>query len=124
MDNQSEKIKIQMLYFKGLFEYKSHLFFEAHETWEDLWSDYYLEDRKFIQGLIQLSVSFLHLERGNIYGAKSLLNKCESKFIIFSGVHRGINVNKLIHDISNVKIEYTNFTSKINFKWDVIPKLE
>ena len=123
MGNQNEK-KMQELYFKGLFEYKSHLFFEAHETWEDLWSDYYLEDSKFIQGLIQLSVSFLHLERGNIKGAKSLLSKCESKFIIFSGIHRGVNIDKLINDIANVKIEYTRYTSKINFKWGVIPKLE
>ena len=40
---------------------------------EDLWSDYYLKDRLFIQGLIQLSVSFVHLKNNNMNGAKSLL---------------------------------------------------
>ena len=41
---------------EGLNYFKSGDYFEAHESWEDLWSDFYLEDRKFIQGLIQLSV--------------------------------------------------------------------
>ena len=39
-------------YIKGLNYFKSGDYFEAHESWEDLWSDFYLEDRKFIQRLI------------------------------------------------------------------------
>ena len=54
-------------------------FIEAHEAWEDLWSDYNLDDKKFIQGLIQLSVSFVHLENNNLNGARSLLKKCNEK---------------------------------------------
>ena len=77
----------EKLYQEGLNYFKSGDYFEAHESWEDLWSDFYLEDRKFIQGLIQLSVSFVHLERENMNGAKSLLNKSIEKFQLFSGVH-------------------------------------
>ena len=66
--------KIESLFQEDLKHYRTGDYFEAHESWEELWSDYYLMDRKFIQGLIQLSVSFVHLETGNIKGAKSLLN--------------------------------------------------
>ena len=61
------------LFKKGLEHYRKNEFYEAHEAWEDLWSDYNLEDKNFIQGLIQLSVSFVHLGNNNLNGARSLL---------------------------------------------------
>ena len=70
-----ETAEIETLFQKGLSEYEKGDYFEAHEAWEDLWSDYNFPDRKFIQGLIQLSVSFVHLGNGNLIGAKSLLKK-------------------------------------------------
>ncbi|SVD01662.1 uncharacterized protein METZ01_LOCUS354516, partial [marine metagenome] len=42
-----------VLFLKGLESYHEGNYFDAHEFWEILWSDYYLEDRDFIQGLIQ-----------------------------------------------------------------------
>ena len=72
----NEEEQKNILFQEGLSHYRSKDYFEAHESWEDLWSDYYLEDRKFVQGLIQLAVCFVHLENGNMNGAKSLLNKC------------------------------------------------
>jgi len=41
------------LFLRGLEAYHSGEYFDAHEHWEDLWSDYHFEDRRFIQGLIQ-----------------------------------------------------------------------
>ena len=71
----SEAAEMEALFQKGLAEYEKGDYFEAHETWEDLWSDYYLPDRKFVQGLIQLAVSFVHLGNGNMTGARNLLRK-------------------------------------------------
>ena len=73
MNKEDEKEK---LFQEGMKQYKAMDYFEAHEAWEDLWSDYYLEDRKFVQGLIQLAVSFVHIGNGNMIGAKNLLKKC------------------------------------------------
>ena len=64
--------KMENLFQEGLTYFKSGEYFEAHESWEELWSDFYLKDRRFVQGLIQLSVSFVHLENNNLNGAKSL----------------------------------------------------
>ena len=32
--------------------FKNFKFYDAHEYWEDLWSDYHLKDAKFIQALV------------------------------------------------------------------------
>ena len=74
-----QEIKDQ-LFNKGLKHYRANEFYEAHEAWEDLWSDFFLEDKKFIQALIQLSVSFVHMGNNNYNGARSLLRKCKEKF--------------------------------------------
>ena len=87
--------EINTLFQAGLKLFNDKNFYDAHEKWEDLWADYYLKDRLFIQGLIQLSVSFVHLKNNNMNGAKSLLNKCKQKFEGFD-IQRGIDVKKLL----------------------------
>ncbi len=121
MNEKNEKKK---LFYDGLKLFRSSDYFGAHELWEDLWSDYYLEDRKFIQGLIQLAVSFVHLENGNLNGAKSLLKKSEEKFKLFSGVHRGINLTKLMKKIVNVSQMYDSIDDTKDFDWSIVPNLE
>ena len=115
--------KIESLFKEGLSYYRSGEYFEAHESWEDMWSEYYLVDRRFIQGLIQLSVSFVHMENGNIKGAKSLLNKSIEKFVEFKGVHRGIEVNNLLDQINRVSDAYENLISGDSFDWKIIPRI-
>ena len=48
-------------------------FFEAHETWEDIWRVSREPEKKFLQGLIQIAVALHHHSTGNIAGARSLL---------------------------------------------------
>ena len=115
--------KMENLFQEGLTYFKSGEYFEAHESWEELWSDFYLKDRRFVQGLIQLSVSFVHLENNNLNGAKSLLNKCREKFIEFDGLQRDIDVKKLLKEINKVSDAYQGLTSSIDFNWDLVPEL-
>ena len=119
--NDSEKI--ESLFQEGLNNFRYGEYFEAHESWEELWSNYYLPDRRFIQGLIQLSVSFVHLQNGNLKGAKSLLNKCIEKFSDFKNIQRGINVNNLMIEINQVSHVYDNLISSNDFDWKIIPKI-
>ena len=115
--------KIQSLFNEGLEYYRSGEYFEAHESWEELWSDFYLEDRRFVQGLIQLSVSFIHLENNNLKGAKSLLNKCKEKFMEFNHIQRGIDVGGLLSEINQVNYAYKRLISSKDFDWDLVPNI-
>ena len=80
----NDEIKKEELFFSGLKTFNEENFFDAHEIWEELWSEYYLKDRDFIQGLIQLAVCFVHLQNENINGARSLLKKSTKKLYSFS----------------------------------------
>ena len=119
----NEVQKKEELFLKGLEAYHEGNYFDAHEFWENLWSDYHLKDRDFIQGLIQLSVSFVHLENGNLNGAKSLLIKCLKKFKDFSRVHRDIDVSELKNSIRKIQKEYENIKNSNDFNDDLIPDL-
>ena len=119
----NEEEKKEQLFSDGLRAYEENKFFEAHELWEELWSEYYLADRTLIQGLIQLTVSFVHLGNGNLNGAKSLLNKSAEKFSSFSGVHRGINIDNLKQQIVEIINEYEKLMTVDEFDWTHIPNL-
>ena len=120
--NTEEKNKIE-LFNKGLEAFQKHDFYDAHEYWEDLWSDYRLKDAKFIQGLIQLSVGYFHISNLNINGARGLLNKCKPKLLKFSPEYRGLNVLNILEavDKSLIFLEQNPDTSK--FDWSLVPNL-
>lgn len=120
----NEAIEIKALFKKGIDQFEKGDYFEAHEAWEDLWSDYYLPDRKFIQGLIQLAVSFVHLGNGNMIGARNLLRKCQNKFADFQGIQRGINIDTLKSRIETVEAVYQEIQNSSEFDWDLVPSLQ
>ncbi len=116
--------KIESLFIKGKKEFLKGNYYLAHEIWEDLWSDYYLNDRKFIQGLIQLSVSFVHLRNSNMIGAKNLLKKSKAKFSEFEGVHRSISLSLLKSELNKIEKEYHSLNDAESFDWSIVPKLK
>ena len=111
----------EKLFNKGVALFNKKEFYEAHEYWEELWLEHYLEDKKFVQALIQLTVAYYHLSTKNIKGAVSLLNKSLSKMELYAPENRGINVNKLIKTI-NLSLKMIEDAEKFN--WDIIPKIE
>ena len=120
----NELKQIDDLYKQGKKEFQNGNYYDAHEVWEDLWSDYYLKDRKFIQGLIQLSVSFVHLKNGNMKGAKNLLKKSKEKFLEFKGEHRSINIETLRSEMNIIEKEYQSLNTPEGFNWSLVPKLD
>ena len=120
----NEEMKKEKLFKDGYKNFKEMNYFEAHEVWEELWSDYYLKDRKFVQGLIQLAVSFVHLGNGNMNGAVNQLKKCTAKFEQFSGIHREINEPLLLNQIEQVREKYNEYKHVSNFDWAIVPTLE
>lgn len=114
---------IETLFEEGKSKYLRGEYFDAHEIWEDLWSDYYLIDRKLIQGLIQLCVSLVHLDNGNLKGAKSLLKKSIEKFSQFEKTDRSINIKLLKEDLITLEKEYKSLTRVRDFDWSFVPRI-
>ena len=112
------------LFLSGIEAFNVSEYYEAHEFWEDLWSDFILSDKKFIQGLIQLSVGYFHITNNNKNGAISLLSKSRPKFELYLPVCRGLNVSYILNSI-NKSIEDLNEIDKLSdFNWSLTPKLE
>ncbi|MFU8841307.1 MAG: DUF309 domain-containing protein [Nitriliruptoraceae bacterium] len=67
-------------------------FFEAHECLEHVWHAAPPEDTRFWQGVIQLAVAGVHLQRGNPAGARTLLARVTERLEAYPAVHRGVDV--------------------------------
>ncbi len=80
---------------KGLAEFNSGRFFDAHETWEEIWLATPEPEKAFLQGIIQVAAAFHHYTRSNPAGAKSLLEAGLAKLQRFPATHRGLALEEL-----------------------------
>lgn len=65
-------------------------FFEAHECLEAVWHAAPDLDRDLWQGVIQIAVASVHIQRGNASGAVSLLHRAADRLEAYPDGHRGI----------------------------------
>ena len=64
------------LYLKSAIDlFNNKKWYEAHDAFEDLWINLYGDERQIIQGILQVSVSQFHLNKGNFNGATILLGE-------------------------------------------------
>ena len=66
--------------FKKSFKEALNLFnaqkwYDAHDAFEDIWNELDGDERQIIQGILQVSVSQFHLNKGNNNGAIILLGE-------------------------------------------------
>tara|TARA_B110000438_G_scaffold13745_1_gene13286 strand:+ start:480 stop:860 length:381 start_codon:yes stop_codon:yes gene_type:complete len=123
MSLKEDQIK-KKLFINGLDSFKNSKFYDAHEYWEELWSDYYLEDAKFIQALIQLSVGYFHITNNNKNGAIGLLVKCRGKFELYKPVCRKINIEYILKCVNNSIECLNNINEMKNFNWKLVPNFD
>ena len=111
------------LFIKGIALFNQKKFYDAHESWEELWSEYRLKDEIFIQGLIQLAVAYFHITNLNLKGSKNLFNKCLPKLQKFPTNHRNINLLKIIDSAEKSNKKVNSIKSVDEFDWDLAPKI-
>ena len=63
------------------------------------------------------------MRNNNLNGAIGLLRKCKEKFEKFSGIHRGIDIGRLIIDIKKVESNYLKIKESNTFDWNCIPRI-
>ncbi|HXX65444.1 MAG TPA: DUF309 domain-containing protein [Bacteroidota bacterium] len=84
------------LFRKGVAEFNGRSFFEAHDTWEELWRESSGENRLFYQGLIQTAVGLYHLTNGNVRGASSQFGKALAKLERYLPTFHGVDTQHLV----------------------------
>jgi uncharacterized protein len=85
---------------EGLELIRGGAYFEAHEELEDEWRTAPASERDFLQGLVHVSVAWLHAERGNRNGCERQLAKAERRLAAYRPDHRGVDVNTVLSDVA------------------------
>ena len=114
-----DDVQKEDLFIKGLVEYNNRNFYDAHEFWEELWSDYKLEEPNLIQGLIQVSVGYFHLSNLNRKGAIGLFTKCIKKLTPYqTSTLLPVDLSSSLSDVSTT-LEWIEKNDNLKeFKWE------
>lgn len=75
-------------------------FFEAHEVLEDVWRTAPAENKRFLQGLVQLAVAFHHHLTGNLVGMRSVMERGMNNLAGKTDDSYGVSVAPLIRSLS------------------------
>ena len=97
-------------------------FFEAHDVWEELWSDYQGPARKFYQGMIQVAVCLHHFGNGNTRGAKKLYHGCRGYLQDYRPHYMGVDLDKLFTELERCCTEILESTEEYP-QAEIVPDL-
>jgi predicted metal-dependent hydrolase len=84
---------------EGLTHYRAGEFFAAHESWESVWLVAQEPEKMFLQGLIQVTAAFHHLQRNNPLGAARLLARALERIERCPAGFGSVSVAVLCEDI-------------------------
>jgi predicted metal-dependent hydrolase len=79
-------------FLKGIEEFNQGLFFECHETLEEIWLEEHGEERSFYQGIIQIAAGYFKWQQGVPAGAIKLWHSGLEKIEPYGPVYLGVNV--------------------------------
>ena len=115
------------IFLKGIQLYNHGEYFEAHETWEGCWKDRWDEEKRFVQGLIQVAAGYekykwAEADQVHFKGCLQLLDMGLEKLRDFPDVHWGVPVRELIEKVVETR---TRMAEMAQTKWRLIslPKI-
>ncbi len=117
---------IDSLYRKGIQYFNDCDFFEAHETWEELWTEYRGSARRFYQGLIQVAVALHHFGNGNIRGAKKVYLSSLAYLQDFRPTYNGLDLDAFLAQYERcftAVLESTEEFPRLDIDPELIPEI-
>jgi uncharacterized protein len=85
----------------GIEQFNERRFFECHETLERIWLKHDGEVKELLQGLIQLSVAYHHMLKGNEKGALKLLNRGLTRVAKYQPSALGLALSDLCRQVES-----------------------
>src|ERR1051325_7357753 len=117
------------LYLDGIHLFNEYEFFEAHETWEDIWHMAYGLKHEFYQGMIQAAVALEHYRRSNPRGVLGLYKSYPPKFKNIPDRFMGLDVKKSLAQMEDVLRPVVTADplpekGQITLDFSLVPKIE
>ena len=103
---------------EGIEQFNGGYFFEAHETWEDVWYPSPWPARQFLQGLIQTAAAFVHLMRHQYPGTVRLLRHALAKLEEFPDEYMGIDAGRFRREVARARDELVELGESRFEEWD------
>lgn len=86
---------------KGIEQFNQGLFFECHETLEEIWLEEHGKDREFYQGIIQIAAGYFKWEQGVLIGAIKLWRSGLEKVKVYGPTHLGVGLDSFIQGVKD-----------------------
>ena len=112
-----ESPEYEPLYLQGITYFNDFEFFEAHDTWEELWTEYRGPARKFYQGMIQAAVALHHFGNGNTRGARKVYHTSRGYLEEYTPFYLGLDLDQFL-------AEYEHCFAEVLASEEDYPKLE
>ncbi|MBI4570740.1 MAG: DUF309 domain-containing protein [Chloroflexi bacterium] len=106
------------LLLQGVAQFNDGYFFEAHETWEDLWYPSPWPARVFLQGVIQAAAAFVHLMRHEYLGTVRLLDHALAKLDGFASPYLGLDAARFVSELRLAREELAALGPERFDEWD------
>lgn len=116
----------ESLYLAGIQKFNECDYYESHEVWEELWTEYRGPSRKFYQGLIQAAVALYHFGNGNIRGARKLHGSVHGYLEPYGAYYLGLHLNQFLESFDVCLKEVAASTEdfpKIDLDPETLPEI-
>jgi uncharacterized protein len=87
---------------RGIELFNAGEYFEAHEALENAWRAEPGQSRELYQGILQVAVTYLHIQRGNYGGATKVAARCQIKLDQWPDACRGVEVAALRRNLATI----------------------
>ena len=94
--------------------FNNHKWYEAHDAFEEIWNSVDGDERQVIQGILQVSVSQFHLNKGNLNGATILLGEGLGRIKTRTNINLGIDLESFCRCLEDLlrKLQYKELLSE------------
>jgi len=86
---------------KGVTEFNQGLYFESHESWEEVWREENGEEKLFYQGLIQVAAGYLKWEQGVLRGSVKLWHAGLEKLEGYKPSYLGVDLDSFLRGVND-----------------------
>jgi len=114
------------LYLQGIEYFNDCEFFEAHDAWEELWTEYRGPARRYYQGMIQAAVALHHFGNGNTRGARKVYLTSRGYLEDYGSFYEGLNLEAFLAQYERCFAEIMASEEeypKIDIDPDLIPEV-
>ena len=111
-EETSKSFKDNLVFALNLFNEEK--WYEAHDAFEDIWNNVDGDERQVIQGILQVSVSQFHLNKGNLNGATILLGEGLGRIKTRTKIDLGIDLESFCKSLEDLllKLQYKEKLNK------------